>query len=173
MVTVQKSTVFKEYRPYHRILAAFNPDNYNEKPLYQKLRNVCFAMCVAAVLITIAFLIILSCWRCVENISIEIVALALPLELTFTQFLLTQISLMVKNGLIRATIENLQKTVDQREFHSPPVSEFSSESLKSLVPLLLLQECKNPPNLQQFIIESRLSMQWSLDLCFVHLTLES
>lgn len=117
MANEQMTTVFAEYRPYLRILEAFNAENFGSQDQRRTITNVRYAVCVAALFMSSASLSILSYWHCMENgLSVDILSDAMPIILSLVQLQLTQISLMAKNRVIRATIESLQNTVDQRRF---------------------------------------------------------
>lgn len=116
MANEQTFIVFKEYWPYHRILAAFNSDNFHNKPPRQIAKNVLFATCVVALFLALCAVLMLSFWCCMENdFNIDIVSISMPLELSMVQHIFTQISLTTKNDLIRTTLEDLRKTVNERK----------------------------------------------------------
>lgn len=109
--------VLKEYRPYLRILAAFNAGNFHAKRLRPLIGNIRYAVCVAVMFVSMAALAILSYWHCMENESnVDILSDSLPVIMSLSQMLLTHVSLMLRNRLIHATVEHLQGIVDEREF---------------------------------------------------------
>lgn len=117
MANEQMATIFTEYRPYLRILEAFNAENFDSQDHRRTIASVRYAVCVAALFMSSASLAMLSYWHCMENgLAVDILSDAMPIILSLVQLQLTQISLMGKNREIRATIEGLQNTVDQRKF---------------------------------------------------------
>lgn len=132
MATVQELIVLQEYRPYQRILEAFNSEQFRNKGSRRKLHNVCSAACVIAMFSTLAALAVLAYWYFMENgFDINIISASLSAELLYIQLLLTQIALTARNRLIRATIEDLQKVVDERELNRSFRAHLFSQILES------------------------------------------
>lgn len=109
--------VFKEYRPYLRILATLNSENFHNITAHQIIGNIQHAVCVTIMFTAMTTVVVLCCWYCIENgLNILILSDTMPIILSLAQMLLTRVSLMMKNRFIRKTIEQLQKIVDESEF---------------------------------------------------------
>lgn len=116
MAVEQEFLVLKEYRPYQRILEAFNSENFHGKNPKEIVINILYALCFTAIFVAMAALAILSCWYCMEiEFNIGILSITLPIVLSLVQLLLIHSSLIWKNRLIRTTIDHLQEMIDRRK----------------------------------------------------------
>lgn len=117
MATKQPLTVLKEYRPYQRMMEAFNGHNFSDKSYRKLIGNICYMACDAALLVTLTGFLLLSFWYCVEDDSnMVIISAGMPVILTISQLLLGYLSLVMRNHLIRAIIDRLQDLIDKREY---------------------------------------------------------
>lgn len=117
MADEEEFTVLAEYRPYQRILEAFNGDNFRHKSRHQLIEHARYAVCVAFILAAMFAFAALSFWNLRDiEFDVKIVSFSMPIILTITQMLITHVALMRKSRAIRAAMVRLQETVVEREF---------------------------------------------------------
>lgn len=108
--------VFSEFRPYLRFLSAYNIDNFYGNDFCFIFKNIFLAIWLLSLVIAIILIAVLSYWSCIDTgLTLDKLALTLPIILSIVQTILTHFSLSMNNRLISATIEFLQFAVDERK----------------------------------------------------------
>lgn len=111
-----EEAILKEYRPYQRILEAFNGQHFRDHSYRHTVQNVRYAACVSAMLMSMVAVLVLCCWYCVETeFDVKMLSFSVPVILSLMQMLLTHFALMRKNCSIHATVEHLQQVIHERE----------------------------------------------------------
>lgn len=109
--------VFSEFRPYLRILSAFNIDNFCGKDLSLIGKHILLVFWLLILVISMISVAVLSYWNCVDTgLTMDKLGFTLPIVLSIVQTLLTHMSLSLNNCLISEAIEFLQFAVDERKF---------------------------------------------------------
>lgn len=117
MVNETEMSVFKELRPYLRLLEAFNGENFRHQNNWCLAKNILFAAFSVVIFASAAAFPAFSLWHCIENgAHFDKLSTVIPVALSIVQLVLTHVSLMLKNRLIRATIDGFQKAVTDRKF---------------------------------------------------------
>lgn len=111
----QKIDIISEYRPFLRILKAFNINNYryNDRRL---CRSNLLILLYTVTLATAEILeFILGVWHFFDHgFILKKIASALPLLISSVQVLSSYATLSLKNHEIDQVLENLQNTIDAR-----------------------------------------------------------
>lgn len=104
------------FRPYLRILQAFNWENF-AVPRKERLSRIPYACAVGLGAIMLAAMIALGFWQIAdEHFSMRIFTTSFPIIISLTQVLLAFVLLASKNRQITATIHHLQAIITDREF---------------------------------------------------------
>lgn len=99
-----------------RILKAYNAENFRQIDRPQLVRNICFAVGVSIGLILIFNTITLGTWHLIGSRGdLNKLVVSGPVVLSIVQLLMSYFALTAKNRQIAATIEQLQRVVEQRK----------------------------------------------------------
>lgn len=105
--------VLKEFRPYLRILNAFNFENFQKPDGIQIVTNVIYATLVGLFTISTCLILSLGYWNFIDtHFQMDIISTTLPVLLTILQIVFTQLSLTLRSRLITETIHHFQEVVD-------------------------------------------------------------
>lgn len=126
-------SVLQQYRSYQHLFEVFNYEHFRNKNDRDLINNICYAACVAALIFLATAVAILCSWYCVDiGWDISILSISVPAILAIIFSILTYIILITKNRVIRASIDHLQETVDEREFFfCVQISRLSKNTKKS------------------------------------------
>lgn len=99
-----KIYILNEFRTYHRLIQAFNPENFRD---HRRIKsNIFNAFCASLTILLIPAVSITVFWRCAENnFDLNILAVTIPLFISSLQVELIFIPLLWKNHVIIDTIE--------------------------------------------------------------------
>lgn len=116
MLNSNKVPVLDEFRPYLRLIKAYNRKNFRQTAWDTLLRSIWCALCETVLILALCLFILLSVWYLLENGSnLSKIAVALPLTLSTVQTLTISIALIMKNGVISETIDQLGNIINRRE----------------------------------------------------------
>lgn len=118
-----KIHVLSAFDAYLRLFSAYDCNNFRDNNWQSISHYVCSVFCVTTIAILLPIFVSLSIWNLIENEeNLEKIVVALPILLTFTQMEISFIVMIIKNRTTTATISQLQRVVDQREFLICPLS---------------------------------------------------
>lgn len=110
--------VFKELKPYLRLITAFNHDNFHRCywQCTQNVKSACCALCAILIIVAIPIPVILGIWKMFEiNDLIKNIA-TIPLLATLLEMDLAFIALIFKSRIVIDMIDRLQKVIDKSEY---------------------------------------------------------
>lgn len=114
-------TILAKFLPYLRLIRAFNPENFHFDGSFSNawrhlLRDVFRAFCASLATLSISVEIMLMIWNILENdAGVKVLAISVPLLMSFVQVLVTFVALMCENRNITEAIARIQGLVSQRE----------------------------------------------------------
>lgn len=116
MSDISKKSILNEFKPYFRIINAFNPEHFHGRDWRALLFSGFFAFCLVLFVCLVPIYIILGSWYLLENESdlVEI-AVTVPILATLLQMELTFVALIMENHTIIETMDRLQRVIDQRK----------------------------------------------------------
>lgn len=116
MKAAKKVRVLSALDLFLRILKAYNADNFRQIDRPQLVRNICFTIGVFIGLILIVNMITLGTWHLVgSGGDLNKLVVSGPVVLSIVQLLISYFALTAKNRQIAATIEQIQRVVEQRK----------------------------------------------------------
>lgn len=108
--------VLNQFRPYLRLLQAFNIENYRHHDWHSTRRSICYGCCAFLIGTFTLTLVFFSFWFVIDNdCDFGKLVVVLPLQISVTQMELTFFSLVKNNRIIDETIERLRLVVGKRE----------------------------------------------------------
>lgn len=120
MTIVTKSDKFcimRAFRPFLRILMAFNRENIRPPDRRQTRQNICLAIGVCVGTALIASTLSLATWHLVDlHGDLNEIVVTTPIMLTIFVMLVTIGVLIPINREVDATVSQIQIVIDQREF---------------------------------------------------------
>lgn len=129
--------VFTEFKQYLRLIDAFNADNFRHADWRSMGQSAVYALCASVFIVSLPTYASLGAWYLIESdADLEMLVVSVPLLLSLLQNALLFIGLVMSNRLVRATIDRLQRVVNQRK--RPPfliliTFSHSLYSIRSLV----------------------------------------
>lgn len=109
--------VLNRFRPYLRVLQAFNHENFHHHDWRSTRRSIyygCFSFLIGTFTATVIFL---SVWFLIDNdCDFGKLVVLLPLQMSIIQMGLTFLPLVKNNRIINETIERIQLVVEKREY---------------------------------------------------------
>lgn len=115
-LNVSEFCVLSAFRPFLRLLNAFNRDHFCYKDCCSKLRSVFYVICATMMVLLIAVVIIFAFWYLIEiNASMKSFFVSLPILFSTLQMGLTFIALLLTNSTITNTVNRLQELIVQRK----------------------------------------------------------
>lgn len=110
-------TVMVEFKPFLRMLKAFNSDNFRQHNFAALIGNIFHTLRVTALFVALIMEMVLGYWFCVDyDYGMDKVARAFPIDLCILQTIVSSGSLMSQNQVMGETIERLQGIVRRGEF---------------------------------------------------------
>lgn len=115
MSKFNKIHVLKEFKPYLRLIKAFNLDNFRNTGNRHRILNSVFdAFATSSIIFSIPIFLILGVWYLIENdADLRKISVALPILISILWMWLIFIALMAQNRIIRDIIDQLQRVVGQ------------------------------------------------------------
>lgn len=111
-----ESRVLKQFEPFLRFLSAYDRDHFRDKNWRAILNSGLYAFGVALFMILLFICFALIAWDLLENFEWTKCAADVPILVTLIQLGITFVVMVVKRYTVAATIKQLQRAVDQREF---------------------------------------------------------
>lgn len=116
MENSKKIHILNEFRPYLRLIEAFNHEHFNDTDWHGIKSSVFYAFCAVLTILLAPTVALLLFWRCAENnFDFIIFVVTIPLLISSLQVDSIFIALMWKSPIVNETIERVQKLVDRRE----------------------------------------------------------
>lgn len=116
MENSKKIHILTEFKPYIRLIEAFNHENFNNSNWHDTILSVFYAFCAISTIILAPTVALSLFWRCAENnFDFTIFVVTIPLLISSLQVDSIFIALMWKNHIVHDTIERVQKLVDRRK----------------------------------------------------------
>lgn len=120
-MTVENSTkiqILNEYRPYLRLLKAYNVDNFRQNGQRQNYyRSVFDAFFTTFIIVIMSSHLLFDIWYIIDyHTDLKKVVTLFPLTMTTLQIWVSFIAFLLKNGTITEMIDRLQSVVEQRKF---------------------------------------------------------
>lgn len=117
MTSGKKIQVLEKYRPFSFIFNVYNSENFHNPNKLYVIWNFLQA-CGFSVVLTSLSLIMVSAYRfCVDkSFDVSEISLAIPIIFCAFQQVLTYFSFMVKNRVIRQTVDQLQIVIEDRKY---------------------------------------------------------
>lgn len=116
MENAKKIHILTEFKPYFRLIEAFNHENFNNSDWHDIILSVFYAFCAISTIILVPTVALLLFWRCAENdFDFIIFVVTIPLLISSLQVDSIFIALMWKSHIVHETIECVQKLVDRRK----------------------------------------------------------
>lgn len=137
----RKICIFKEFRPFLRLLTAYNRNNFRHQNPRRNMHSVFYALFTTLLIPLLPLLIILGFWYLFENGSdSRKIIVGFPVIISIVLTALTFIALVVKNRRISETINEMQKMVNQRKLFSCPFTlaclSYLNNREKYIVPII-------------------------------------
>lgn len=112
----EKICVLKEFNQFIRILQPYNTENFKQPNRVQFIKNVCFAIVETILILSMLNVATLAAWYLVEQgAPIPKVAVGAPILLSIIPYVVAIVAFIIKNRCLIATLNQLQKVVDQRK----------------------------------------------------------
>lgn len=142
METHREISVLSAFRPFQRLLQAFNFTNFDRarSPYSSEKQHIVCIVHVAVLLITPPVVVTAGIWHLIEDdVTMAEFSTSFALIVAYTQMFSIYISLMMKNRIISETLENIQKSINRRELELEFTSVFvvQTEFLQKVVFLQL------------------------------------
>lgn len=103
------------FKPFFRLLTAFDSRNFVKIGWLRWVQNICFAFGVTVLITFLPTSIVLVIWALIDkNDALQNVVVAAPLLITILQLFIKIVILTNKHGEVSATLEQLQRVIDQR-----------------------------------------------------------
>lgn len=117
MTSGKKIQVLEKYRPFSFIFNVYNSENFHNPNKLYVIWNFLQA-CGFSVVLTSLSLIMVSAYRfCVDkSFDVSEISLAIPIIFCAFQQVLSYFSFMVKNRVIRQTVDQLQIVIEDRKY---------------------------------------------------------
>lgn len=116
MDSERKISVMKKYKPFLRILKAFDRGNFRNRNSDILMKNLFFSFCMACVLFCHISTIGVIFWGFFDDkFELQKIAPAVPIGTSGVLIVLTLTSLVLRKDKIEKTINHLQQLVDKRE----------------------------------------------------------
>lgn len=134
MENLQKIRILNAFRAYlHNMRTNDTNGNFRDKSISLKIRQVGRIFVVSLALITPTFVIYLSVWYLIENnLSISEFSTSIALILAYVQFNFNGVAMMIKRNMIHVTMDNIQKTVDERELNKKNIEKKTKKNRKKI-----------------------------------------
>lgn len=109
-----KICVLYAFRPYLRLLKAFNFDNFRHNNWFQ---SVFYAICLILLIFLVLVLIVLGFWYLIEiDAGLRKAVVSLPILFSLMQMEIAFISMVANNSTISKMVDGLQTVIDQSKF---------------------------------------------------------
>lgn len=108
--------ILSEFRPYLRLLTAYDRNHYRQRNSGRTLRSLYYPIATTSVVFGIPFMVILAVWHVIDNGgNLGMITVALPVQTSIIQMEITFISLMMKSRTISKTFDKIQEIIDRRK----------------------------------------------------------
>lgn len=112
---IPRVDIISEYRPFLRILKAFNIDNYRNNDRHIFWNNLLILLFTITLATAEILEFVLGVWHFFDHgFILRKIANALPLLISSVQVLSSYATLSMKNHEIQRVLDNLQETIDKR-----------------------------------------------------------
>lgn len=115
MENQQRIRVLSAFRPYLHILHAYRVENFRDKHVSPKIRQICLLFAVTVAIMATTFVAFLATWHMIETLNISAFSTSIAKILCFFQLVFTVVIIMSKHQLIARTIDSIQRIVDERK----------------------------------------------------------
>lgn len=116
MENYTKIRILNKFKPFHRILKAYNCNNFHFHNWRSIFRSIFHAFCVAIIFMILPIWIVLIVWHLIENSDdFKVIVAGLPIVITIAQADLAFIALIVENGTIVEIMNRIQEVIDRRK----------------------------------------------------------
>lgn len=117
MTNSRKIHIFSEFKPFLRVITAFNSENFHDRYWRGNLHNITYAFVSAFINLLLFIVNSLAIWYLIEiGDNFKKLFVASPSAMGLLQMQITSITMILKNRKIHATFERLQQLVDHRKF---------------------------------------------------------
>lgn len=116
MNVTREIRVLNAFRPYFRLMTAYNSEHFRSTHLRHIRRSIFYAIFSTTMIVTLIILSVFIAWYLGENeAKLKRFVVSLPMIFTLMQMVLTFIGMMLTNHTTSETINQIQRVVDQRE----------------------------------------------------------
>lgn len=116
MDNLQEIHVLAKFRPFLRLIEAFNSETLRHRSWYLDLLGICYVLCATIMLFIIPLIVILIVWYLIESGGEMRISVALiPIAISVVQFYLTFVALIVNNRIMSEAIDQIQEAVSRRK----------------------------------------------------------
>lgn len=117
MENSKRTVVLNELRRIVWIITVFNQENFPITDRKTILQNISIALIYSACFTMLGLILVTSVWYCFDcNFAIKESSLAIPIGISAAQMMGIYISLTLNNRKITQFVDNLQETIENREF---------------------------------------------------------
>lgn len=116
MENSRKICILEQFRPYLRLLEAYNPKHFHHPDWLHFLHSVSYALCATAMVVHLPLVASLAIWYLIEvPVDLKMFVVQVPIQCCALQILIALLALLAKASNITETINRIQDLINQRE----------------------------------------------------------
>lgn len=117
MENPKKTRALEHFRPYLRLLEAYNSEHFHHRDWRSLLCRISYALCATAMVLLLPIYVSLAIWHLIEtSVDLKTFVAQIPIQYSLLQMTVILTTLVAKNRTIAETLTKLQHLIDQREF---------------------------------------------------------